>query len=142
MRAKSFFPKKKVNDHQKALLEKHLLEKHFAFLKVSLTSNGLICKGYCQPTEYSITYNYKIIYSRSLYPKVYVTDPVIEYDDDIHMYYSDHSLCLFYPKDFSWTGDSHLYNTIIPWTHEWFLFYEKYQISGRWEHPFVPHKKI
>lgn len=142
MGAESFFPKKKVNDHQKALLEKHLLEKHFAFLKVSVSGDILTCDGYCQPTDYSITYRYRIHYEASQYPKVFVREPQIAYDDEIHMYSSDGSLCLFYPRDFSWTYDSHLYNTIVPWTHEWFLFYERYQISGKWEHPFVPHKKL
>jgi hypothetical protein len=142
MVVKSFIPKKKVNDHHRILLEKHLLEKHFAFLKCLVTGRTLICRGFCQPTEYSQVYEYRIKFTPGIYPKVFVVEPEIEYDDDIHMYASDNSLCLFYPRDFSWTSESHLYNTILPWTHEWFLYYEKYKISGKWEHPFVSHRKI
>ncbi|WP_316794197.1 hypothetical protein [Pedobacter frigoris] len=142
MAAKSLIPKARINDHQKALLEKHLLLKHYAFLEVSVTGNNLTCTGYCQPSKHSIIYHYKIKYSASQYPRVYAVDPEIEYDEDIHMYSSDNRFCLFYPKDFSWTTETHLFNTIVPWTHEWFLFYERYQISGKWEHPFVPHKRI
>lgn len=142
MEARFFFPKKRVNEHQRALLEKHLLERHYTFLEVKVKGNTLTCNGYCQPSELSITYNYVIKFTPWFYPKVYVIQPEITYNDKIHMYSSDNRLCLFYPKDFSWTNASHLYNTIVPWTHEWFLFYERYQISGKWEHPFVPHKTI
>lgn len=142
MGARPFLPKHGVNQHHRILLERYLLEKHYSFLKVNVKANTLICYGCCQPTEYSVTYMYKVKFTPNEHPKVYVLQPVIEYNDDIHMYASDNRLCLFYPKDFSWTSSSHLHNTIIPWTHEWFLFYERFQISGIWEHPFVPHNKI
>jgi hypothetical protein len=73
-------------------------------------------------------------------PKVYAINPKIPYNEDIHMYEDDNRLCLYYPKDFRWTEKVHLYNTIIPWTHEWFLFYELYKIYGKWMHPEVNHK--
>ena len=140
MAVKFYQPSKSISNHHKLLLEKHLLEKHYAFLTVSVSRNLLICQGYCRPTELSTTYDYKIVYKIGNYPKVYCLNP-IKYDDEIHMYL-DNSLCLFYPKDFSWTNKSFLFNTILPWTHEWFVFYELYQITGKWHHPFVPHNKL
>jgi hypothetical protein len=35
-----------------------------------------------------------------------------------------------------------LYSHIIPWVHEWILYYEIYLITGIWEHPEVKHGPI
>lgn len=124
------------------ILEKQLLQKHYDFLKVRVSNGAIYCYGYFKPSEYSVTYYYKIRFIPEKPPKVFITNPVIQYNDDIHLYKQDNSLCLYYPKDFSWTKDSRLYNTVVPWTHEWILFYELYQITGIWQHPFVNHLKI
>jgi hypothetical protein len=122
-------------------LERHLLQKHYAFLKVKISGTNLVVEGTCQPTEHSIIYQYRIGYTPGKQPKVYITEPEIAYNSEIHMY-GDKRLCLYYPGDFSFTENSHLFNTVIPWTHEWFVFYELFQITGRWHHPFVDHKAI
>jgi hypothetical protein len=122
-------------------MEKNLLIKHYDFLNVSTDGKHLRCIGRYKPSEISIEYTYKLKFTPGFRPNVYVSDPIIEYNDDIHMYPIDNSLCLYHPDDFSWTRSSHLYNTIIPWTHEWFLFYELYQIYGTWLHPAVLHNK-
>lgn len=122
--------------------EKHLLEKYFDFLKIQIDRNGLTCIGKVRPSEYSINYIYKVKFTVGKKPKVFAISPKIEYHEEIHMYPQDHSLCLYYPGDFSWTASSHLYDTIIPWTHEWFLFYELHQVYGIWMHPAVSHKYI
>lgn len=121
--------------------EKQLLQKNFHFIEISTANDGLTCIGKVSPSAFSITYTYKVKYKIDKPPKVFPVDPRIEYHDDIHIYPQDNSLCLHYPKDFSWTTSSHLYNTIIPWTHEWYLFYELYQIYGKWLHPSVLHTK-
>lgn len=123
-------------------LEKHLLEKSYDFLSVNISGGILYAKGSCQPTEYSATYQYKLKFTPGIRPKVYTIEPQIAYHTDIHMYSSDNSLCLYYPNDYSFTTSSHLYNTIIPWAHEWYLYYELYLLKGKWLHPFVDHKKI
>jgi len=58
------------------------------------------------------------------------------------MYPKNNTLCLYHKSDLSWNINCHLFDTIIPWTHEWFVYYELYCITGNWEHPFVPHKII
>ncbi len=127
---------------KRVALEKHLLKKHYAFLKVKLYGGILECAGWCQPSVHSPVYTYKLTYTPNKPPKVIVISPKLPYDGNVHMY-SDGSLCLYYPKDYNWTpASSHLYDTIIPWTHEWFLFYELYQLTGEWKHPFVDHNKI
>lgn len=120
--------------------EKSYLESKYNFLECSITSNKLIVRGSFKPTDFSVTYSYRVEYDGLNSPKVFVEEPNIEYSDNIHMYPQDNSLCLYYPKDMKWDVKNHnLFDTIIPWTNEWFVFYEKYLISGKWEHPFVQH---
>jgi hypothetical protein len=143
MVAKQYYiPFKGVNPVKVLYEEKHLLEKAYDFLKVAIRGNMLYATGYCQPSEYSAVYEYKLRFSPGMKPKVFAIQPQIAYHDDIHMYSSDNSLCLYYPKDYSFTNLSHLFNTIVPWTHEWFLYYELYLLKGKWFHPYVDHKKI
>lgn len=142
MAVKNFIPKYRLNPAHLLRLEMALLKKYYVFLTAKLVGGVLYVHGYCQPTEHSITYRYKIIYNPNDVPKVYVTEPQIAYNDDIHMYSDDHRLCLYYPRDYSWTAYSRLFDTIVPWTHKWFLYYEIYLITGKWEHPFVEHRKL
>lgn len=135
-----YFPRKENNSSWVIGLEKHLVRKFFPFIHISCSPRALACTGSFQPTDLSVTYTYKIKYSSQTPPRVYVLSPIIPYHKDIHMYPADNSLCLHYPKDYSWNKSYHLYNTIIPWTHEWFLFYEWYLISGVWKHPSVEHR--
>jgi len=137
-----YIPYKGENPVKKLNVEKHLLEKAYDFLNVDIRGNTLLATGKCQPSEYSIVYEYKLRYTPGLRPQVYTIQPQIQYNNDIHMYSKDGSLCLFYPKDRSFTHLSNLFNTIIPWTHEWFLYYELYQIKGKWLHPYVDHRRI
>jgi hypothetical protein len=119
--------------------ETRLIKEHFPFIKVTIVPGGMICIGKFRPTELSIEYTYKVEYRPNHAPKVYILSPCIGYNDETHMY-PDKSLCLYYPGDYSWNDESHIYNTIIPWTHEWIVFYEWYQISGKWNHPAVQHR--
>lgn len=135
---RKFIPIATPNKGRQVAIEKHLLERHFSFLAVKINGDLLECSGRCQPSEHSPVYQYKINYTPGRPPKVFVVSPKIAYNEKIHMY-SDGSLCLYYPKDYSWTPSSNLYNTIIPWTHEWFIFYELYLLTGEWMHPFVDH---
>ncbi len=132
----------KQNKHlyEIAFREKTLIGRHYdCFTNVSIANNTLTCTGWIQPTELSIKYKIKIIYKPDSKPKVFVKEPDIEHNDEIHMY-PDKSLCLYYPKEMPWHNSMHLTHTIIPWTVEWLIFYELYQIQGVWRHPSVPHK--
>jgi hypothetical protein len=142
MADKSYIPIRGIKIYWSIFLERKLLKKHFPFLSFQIKDGKLVCYGHFKPTEYSPIFYYKVEWIPGSSPKVFTIRPHIEYDDDIHMY-GDGSLCLYYPKDFIYDSkSSHIYETIIPWTHEWFLFYELYLIKGRWLHPYVEHKKI
>lgn len=123
--------------------EKKQIEAIYSFLSCSIKKGILTCIGKVKPTEYSREYTVKIQYDAISSPKVFVDDPIIEYNDDIHMFPKDNTLCLYHPEtdNFHWNTKKHnIHNTIIPWALEWFVYYELYLISGKWEHPYKPHK--
>lgn len=125
--------------------EKKLIESHYDFLKCSIKQNKLICVGKVKPTEYSKEYSIKLVYNGLDVPRVYVVEPEIEYHDDIHMFPKEKNLCLYHSEtdDFHWNfRKDNVYDTIIPWALEWFVYYELYLITGEWEHPFVAHNAI
>lgn len=145
-----FFKSKKPNFYQKLKnrnrvikREIELIHGHYNFLNCKVDKRILICEGNIKPTKTSNTYHFHIEYDGENPPKVFVDNPIIEYNDDIHMYPSDNSLCLYHKTDLineKWNHKNYnLYDSIIPWTIEWFIFYELYLITGKWEHPFIPH---
>jgi len=121
--------------------EANLIKKYYEFIDCKVQNGVLYCYGNYKPTPESIEYHYRIKYIPSNRPVVKLTEPIIEYNDEIHMYPNDNSLCLYHSSDLVWDSSCHLHDTIIPWTHEWFIFYELYLFTGKWLHPFVPHKK-
>ena len=123
--------------------EKRLIELNYTFLKCLFSNNKLICKGRTKPTVHSIKYEFSIIYDGLNIPSVYVNSPSVDYNDDIHLFPRDNSLCLFHKEtdNLNWNPMKHnLYDTIIPWALEWFIYYELYLISGNWEHPYIDHR--
>ena len=122
--------------HEKKELEAHydFLDCQFKSIKGRLT---LIVTGTYSQT--GVNYTYKVIYNGVEPPKVWILSPTIV-NDPPHVY-KDKSLCLYYPPEQHWRfGASCLYSHIIPWVHEWILFYEIWLIIGKWEHPEVDHR--
>jgi hypothetical protein len=79
------------------------------------------------------------------YVTVHVVDPLIGklmLDGDIlpHVYWNDRAplwpaLCLWDPAEMYWDPEMTIATTIIPWTSEWLLFFEYWQISGEFLGP-------
>lgn len=94
--------------------------------------------GQLTPTENSKTYTVKINYLYKKASRVYVIEPhILKHSPHI---YPDKSLCLYYPKDFSFDKRiSLIANTIIPWTAEWLYFYEIWIETGVWWGSEAPH---
>lgn len=120
--------------------ELSFIQRYYNFIKSKISNGILYCHGSYQPSNKA--YKYLIRYDGFNNPNVTITSQEIEYNDDIHLYARDNSLCLHFPKDKDWTPRLPLSHTIIPWIHEWLVFYELYLITGRWQHPYVPHKRI
>ena len=82
-------------------------------------------------TNVSPVYKIELTYNYGNHPMVWIMDPSIPYESAIHMY-ADNSLCLYDWREQSWKESYHLYDTIIPWTAEWLLYYEIYKMTGKW----------
>lgn len=98
----------------------------------------------------SKTYTIRIVYFRrkffdgwflfNSYVTVHVVDPLIRKimlsgDDLPHIYWNNHApewpaLCLWDPDEMFWNPEMSIATTIVPWTSEWLLFFEYWQISG------------
>jgi hypothetical protein len=103
----------------------------------------------------SKTYTIRIVYFRrrffdgwhlsNRYVTVHVVDPLIgesmrDGDDLPHIYWNDRApdwpaLCLWDPDEMYWDPEMSIATTIIPWTSEWLLFFEYWQISGEFLGP-------
>lgn len=98
-------------------------------------------KGTLQPTDTSPRYTVKISYrfdnQFSKAPRVWVLSPEIH--PNAKHRYRDQSLCLYYPKDRSWTPYKFISETIVPWTSLWLLFYEIWLDTDHWYGSEVAH---
>lgn len=97
-------------------------------------ANGTeIFTGQLQPRFTSPQYVVKIVYKLKGTPKVWVISPPLR-PDAVHLY-ADKHLCLYWPKEWSWTSDQSIADTIIPWTGLWLFYYELWLDTGRWLDP-------
>lgn len=134
-----FVGQKQPNSYSSAKIQKRELEKKFSFLKCRIENDTLICRGKFKPN--ANTYAIRIEFRAGCFPQVYVLNPSIKPNADIHIY-SEGSLCLFYPGDLKWKDTTSIAEYTIPWIYEWILFYELYLLTGVWEGEFVSHGKI
>lgn len=95
--------------------------------------------GTLQPTETSPKYCVEITYRLPKAPEVRVLSPTL-HPDAPHRY-PDGSLCLYYPRDCSWTPAKFIADTIVPWTALWLAFYDLWLRAGEWYGPEAPHGK-
>ena len=123
--------------------EKTMLEANYDFLdcrfKAEKGKRLLVVFGHYNQT--GVDYSYKVVYDGCSPPKVWILSPNLV-SNPPHVY-KDNSLCLYYPTEQPWKyGRSSLYSHIIPWTHEWILYYEIWKITGVWEHPEINHGSL
>ena len=113
-----------------------------------------VWEGHVRPA--AKTYWIRIVYFRRTvfdgwtlenpYVTVHIVGPLIGAealrDDKFlpHIYWNDRNrawpaLCLWDPKEMFWTPEQSIASTIIPWTSEWLLFFEYWQITGEFLGP-------
>lgn len=105
--------------------------------KITLKNNVLVWLGFIQPTSVSKAYKAKIVYKFRHHPNIYVVKPKLELYPGSntlpHVYSTEKQwLCLYYRKAREWKSNMLLSETIIPWTKEWFYFYELWLATGKW----------
>ena len=94
--------------------------------------NGFTWIGKVHPSHWSKTYSLKISYHHGKRPKIWVIEPELDIPESkakIHMFL-DNSLCLHLSKE--WNEQMLIANTILLWALEWLVFYEIWQITGKW----------
>lgn len=124
--------------------EKMCLEAHYDFLDCNVKPvKGKLCIVVVGTySQTGVDYTYEIIYDGYHDPQVRILSPSL-IKNPPHIYPKEKTLCLYYPADTPWSNKTcSLYSHIIPWVHEWILYYEIYLITGIWEHPEVKHGPI
>lgn len=96
-----------------------------------------VWRGTLQPNEVSPRYHVVIKYRVGKQPKVLVTKPQLR--SDAPHRFPDGSLCLYWHKEWYWTADADMSETIVPWTALWLYFYELWLDVGEWLGPAAPH---
>jgi hypothetical protein len=114
------------------------MQKLFPQLKYYRKNGQMFWLGTFQPSVSSPDYLLKIIYRAKKSPKVYVLNPAI-ISNAPHRY-SDGALCLYYPRDWSWSCENMIAETIVPWAAEWLLCYEFWLETGIWPREEAPHR--
>ena len=117
------------------IAQKALVEKYFNWLNLSIDvkNKSLEGKGILNIGEksYSIQLSFSPFFPYR-YDRIFVQDKSIKYNDNIHLYAVDLSLCLYHP-----IIDQPVLNKIplfkmIPWISEWIIFYEQWKKYGVW----------
>lgn len=117
------------------IVQKALVEKHFDWLDLSIDVKDKSLKGKGVLKIGDKSYFIKLAFSPFFpfrYDKIFIEDKSIKYNDNIHLYANDLSLCLYHP-----VIDQPILNKIplfkmIPWIPEWIVFYEQWKKYGVW----------
>lgn len=99
--------------------------------------------GHLKPFNYSENYYVKIEYrfdnQFSKRPRVWIVSPDIV-PNAPHVY-PGNDLCLYFPKDRTWSPYKHISAVIVPLTTAWLGFYEIWLQTRKWYGPEAPHGK-
>jgi hypothetical protein len=114
------------------------MRQHFPEFVAEINRRGVLWHGTLRPSEESRVYSVRINHERGRPPLVFIDDPEID-ENAPHRYPDDDSLCLYWPREWRWSGSSRLADTIVPWAALWLYYYEIWQVCGRWLGPEAPH---
>jgi hypothetical protein len=109
----------------------------------TLSRNTLGWIGPLQPTPLSPSYTVSVEYRITDTPQAYVIDPKLDpcHRERLPHVYAGDRLCLYTPGVGDWNRSMNLALTIIPWTAEWLLHYEIWQVTDKWHgggHVYAP----
>lgn len=83
-------------------------------------------------------YTVSITYRGNARPLVKVLNPnLVEYPP--HFYQQSCSLCLYHPKNFTWTKEKLIASNIVSWAAAWIYFYEVWLRDKVWYGPEADH---
>lgn len=132
-------PRDRGASRRRFFAQKTLIEKFFPCFRCRYRQHErLECIGQITPDVHCPAYEILIQYQYERVPRIWITSPPITPSPEIHMY-KDRSLCLYFPDDDRWKISDDVHRKIIPWVAEWLVFYELYQLIGKWLGPAAPH---
>lgn len=117
-----------------------LMSKEFPFFKCTyFRGKCAIWKGKVRPDVLSREYTVNLSYAEGeAIPKVQIIFPELthKYGKIPHIYSDTGGLCLFYlgddNEDKIWRPNKPL-TMIVPWILLWLIFYEVFEVTGKWE---------
>ncbi|WP_159476277.1 hypothetical protein [Chryseobacterium sp. 18068] len=125
------------------IVQKALVEKYFDWINLSIDTNERALKGTGTLNIGEKTYSIRLAFSPFYpfrYDRIFIENKSIEYNDDIHLYANDLSLCLYHPIiDQPLLIKTPLFK-IIPWISEWIVFYEQWKKYGVWLGKEIKHR--
>ena len=90
-------------------------------------------RGRLQPRPTSPAYVVEVRCSAGGVPAVRVLAPPLA-SGAPHLY-RDGTLCLSWPREWTWRGEALMAETILPWTAAWLGYYELWLDTGEWLGP-------
>lgn len=118
------------------------VRRRFPGFSVSVRNGLGLYRGFLQPRLTSPSYLIEVQYRLKDIPKVWVLSPQL-HPEAVHLH-KEKNLCLYWPKEWRWTGNQIIAETIIPWTGSWLYFYELWLDTGKWlgpsSHDYYPQK--
>ena len=124
--------RKRSNYYSLACYQKYHIDKNYSCFKTSVVKGKMICSGEIQPTPDCEKYKVRIEFFSGLQPQVYIKSPNLLLNKDIHVY-NEGFLCLFDPSETRWKDTLKISEYTIPWLVEWILYYELWNMTGKWE---------
>lgn len=131
--------RQKVKNHYAlSSYQKYHIDKTYSCFKTRINNGVLVCTGEIQPDPSCKSYKVRIEYMAGSQPWVYIKSPELIESNQIHVY-REGFLCLFDPSETRWKDNMKLSEYTIPWLVEWILYYELWQLTGKWEGPESSH---
>jgi hypothetical protein len=106
-------------------------------------NNNFIIWEYKYISTGSEIYTLCLNYERFWPPRVWIVEPDLTKIYMPHVYKQNgNSLCLYHKRDFQWSKDKNIIQTIICWSCLWIEYYEIYKILGKWVGPEAEHETV
>jgi hypothetical protein len=93
--------------------------------------------GMLRPKPDSRKYTVEVRYKIGSIPRVWVRSPTLR--PGAPHRYSDGSLCLYTPWEWSWRDSELIAETILPWAAIWLYYYELWVDTDKWHAPETVH---
>lgn len=96
------------------------------FSVVQRSHRHAVWEGKLQPNEEMDEHTIRIEYELGKHPKVYAPT----WKQKCRHKFKDNSLCLYFKNRENWNPKKLIAKTIVPWSSQWLLFNEFYNITG------------